>query len=454
MTRTIAVVALLLVCCGASATTLDFEAGFVDSEGTTWSVDSGVATSATQAHGGTWSAYFNGTNKTPMWTTDGRYIGAGANDFELSLWMYPTGGGVNCIWGTGATKRSVLYFDNADKKLRFYDQDSGAFIAETGASVVLNTWQMVTVRRVGSTLSMWHNTTQIASAIVAGPMMTGPDRFVLGGEYLQYDQPFVGYIDDVYFSWFGEASPTPPVHSPVGVEFAGSGRMEFRGPTTRSGIDDQYTKSLLHYDGGLLDESGKPWIVYGAYSAATPGKFGSGCASGSAAVDNMRSAVSADWYFPGDFTIDAWFKPITAGPGGLNKKFIWYQIEGGGVGFGFYVLRSAGVDSLVLSADGIVEHSAPVTLAPGAWTHLAASVSGSTYYLFQDGSLLDSGIIEARSYLTGNVGTGLLLQTLSADWPCNIDELRVSKGIARWTSAFTPPTAAYVAGRQGWVALR
>ena len=30
-----------------------------------------------------------------------------------------------------------------------------------------------------------------------------------------------------------------------------------------------------------------------------------------------------------------------------------------------------------------------------------------------------------------------------ASWNGWIDELRVSKGIARWTADFTPPTAAY-----------
>jgi hypothetical protein len=32
---------------------------------------------------------------------------------------------------------------------------------------------------------------------------------------------------------------------------------------------------------------------------------------------------------------------------------------------------------------------------------------------------------------------------MTTDYPLFLDEFRVSKGIARWTANFTPPTAAY-----------
>lgn len=45
-------------------------------------------------------------------------------------------------------------------------------------------------------------------------------------------------------------------------------------------VDDIYTKSLLHFDGNITDESGKTWTAYGgAATSGTQKKFGSGALS-------------------------------------------------------------------------------------------------------------------------------------------------------------------------------
>ena len=83
----------------------------------------------------------------------------------------------------------------------------------------------------------------------------------------------------------------------------------------------------------------------------------------------------------------------------------------------------------------------------GQWHHIAVVRNGSTWYLFRDGTEVhsdtdNSPILDisqpldiGNSFDLGNAVYGYM--------PGYIDELRFSKGIARWTSGFTPPTSPY-----------
>lgn len=86
------------------------------------------------------------------------------------------------------------------------------------------------------------------------------------------------------------------------------------------------------------------------------------------------------------------------------------------------------------------------------WYHLAVVRSGSTGYIFIDGTLLGSNpsAFTVSSATIPNIaadvrigdrldGVGSSIQNLGG-W---IDNIRVTQGVARYTSAFTPPAAAH-----------
>lgn len=87
------------------------------------------------------------------------------------------------------------------------------------------------------------------------------------------------------------------------------------------------------------------------------------------------------------------------------------------------------------------------TTAPstGAWAHVAATHDGTNIRLFKDGVLSAtsgsvSGITAPTTRNIFNIG-----DSPSTDGAFNgrLAGIRVSKGIARWTSNFTPPTRPY-----------
>lgn len=71
---------------------------------------------------------------------------------------------------------------------------------------------------------------------------------------------------------------------------------------------DEYTVSLLHFDGGLTDETGKVWTAQnGAAINTTQSKFGESSLYLNGTNQYLATLGSTDFDFgSGDFTIDWW----------------------------------------------------------------------------------------------------------------------------------------------------
>jgi len=80
------------------------------------------------------------------------------------------------------------------------------------------------------------------------------------------------------------------------------------------------------------------------------------------------------------------------------------------------------------------------------WYHWAFVKNGSNVGLYIDGTLLVSN--DTAAFEMPNVAKELLIGQMGYTAGSSIDgwmdEIRISKGIARWTTNFTPPTMAYI----------
>jgi hypothetical protein len=221
-----------------------------------------------------------------------------------------------------------------------------------------------------------------------------------------------------------------------------------------AGIDDVYTKALLHMDGAntsttFTDESGKAWTRGGSAQISTA-NYEFGGASGlfaSATSDYISTPTNTDFNLgTGDFTIDYWMKSTQTtqyathfakcpGAWGTGMWTIICHYAGAG-DINFYAYDYAVGDHGVLkTTTGLIN--------TGNWTHIAVVRSGNNWNLYVGGvskaSLsasitiadLSGGVSIARDETNGRYYNG------------NIDEFRFSKGIARWTANFTPPAGPY-----------
>jgi hypothetical protein len=147
-----------------------------------------------------------------------------------------------------------------------------------------------------------------------------------------------------------------------------------------------------------------------------------------------------DWNFgSGDFTVDFWARyngtPTGAffgqsGGGGGNPKFAYYIDN-----------ISSNNITLHTSTIGNIYWSWPSGNRPNStWNHYAFVRSGNNWYIFVDGTMIDS--VKSQSGSLPDVSSDLRFMTDGENWQGWVGymtNIRVSKGIARWTSNFTPP---------------
>ena len=217
-------------------------------------------------------------------------------------------------------------------------------------------------------------------------------------------------------------------------------------------VDDSYSVALLHMNGAdasttFTDESGKTWTAYGGAQIDTAqSKFGGASGLFDGTGDYTKTANSADFDFgTGDFTIDFWMRRngAVAYAGIVTSGKIDYSA---GLAFD---LGTAGTTIRVLSSysgSPAVNIAASSAIANLTWTHVALVRYGNTMTLYQGGTSV--GSVNSTGWTCNSAGLGFSVGQNgidSTDYLFNgwIDEVRVSKGIARWTANFTPPTSEY-----------
>lgn len=211
---------------------------------------------------------------------------------------------------------------------------------------------------------------------------------------------------------------------------------------------------LCHADGAngstsFTDTSLSAHVLSASGSAVvstTSPKFGSGSADFSAGgLSNVNAAGSTgDWNFgAGQFTIEAWGYATSSATTGIN--IIIGQFQGNsnlGWDFGFV----SGPLSFYYSTTGTNNPSVVGSYTPplNTWVHYAVDRDASNVLrVYVNGSVLASATVSAAFFAStlscrfGNDGNG------TRPWPGRPDEVRVTKGVARYGGAFTPPTAPF-----------
>lgn len=207
---------------------------------------------------------------------------------------------------------------------------------------------------------------------------------------------------------------------------------------------------LLHLDGSngsttFTDNSPSPktaTVSGNAQVSTSQFKYG----GASAVFDGVDDAVSFPnsldlQFLSGDFTIEFWFFaskaaqtqnfPRLLAKGNFSATGGWnviYFKATGEVGFDIYTPAT-----LFFSA-GIASDN--------TWTHVAITRSGGTLRTFLNGVPGGSGanatnLNDASVVVLGNE------PNFASDFNGYIDDVRLTKGVARYTSAFTPPSAAF-----------
>ncbi len=213
---------------------------------------------------------------------------------------------------------------------------------------------------------------------------------------------------------------------------------------------------LLHFDGAsgsttITDATGNNTVTATGTAALSTAQYKFGTASlalGSGTTANASVANSTNFDINSqDFTLECFVyvsSTITTSAGIFDRR----SPSNTNSGWALYIyLNSSNVAELSFVA-GVNSGGWSVsmngsTVSVGAWHHVAITKQGTTYRLFLDGAL---SVSQTSSATIPTISAPAIIGNFvsnSATFPGYIDEMRYTAGVALYTAAFTPPTAAF-----------
>ena len=141
-----------------------------------------------------------------------------------------------------------------------------------------------------------------------------------------------------------------------------------------------------------------------------------------------------------DFTFECWVYPTSINSTGTTNLICGQYGSSANTGRMIFGFQSS--NQLVLRINGGTIYLSYTGISTNTWYHIAWTHddSANTHYLFVDGILRDSGSIPAL-YTGRDTAIGCEVSGLSTSYSFvgQMDSIRVTKGVCRYTSNFTVP---------------
>lgn len=231
--------------------------------------------------------------------------------------------------------------------------------------------------------------------------------------------------------------------------------QQIRGHQTPSGFGG--ATLLLHMDGAnnsttFTDVLGHAITPAGNAKISTAqSKFGGASAVFDGVGDYLETPYSTDFVFgTGDFTVEFWIY-VNNDPTHNASTTIMDFSSYSGLGYltntAWFVNGTLSGANFTMFCNGVISSTqvgGSFSFAHSTWKHIAFVRSGSSFKTYLDGTLAASGTnagsLNANTGMTLRIGSG---RTARTDFSGYIDDVRINKGIAVYTSNFTPPAAAH-----------
>jgi hypothetical protein len=424
---------------GAGKTTVSNNTTFIDSSTNAFTVTrngdtvhSGHNPFSTVSDG---SAYFDGTGDSLTVPTSVN-LDMGTSNFTLEAWIYPTSYSASttliCGRQSNAPLRVLQYRLESSGALSFlYTYNSGTLVTNftTPSAISLNTWSHVAVVRNGTTLTSYVNgVSQATATLPSGASLdSSGTQFCVGDGTGYATQGFFGYISNlrlvigtaVYTSNF-----TPSTSALTAIT-----------NTQLLLLTDNY--SIVNSTPTVLPVtiSGNTTISTAQYpTGMTRSIYFDGTGDYLSIPSNAAFSFST-----GDFTIEFWMHMTSYGS--INQNILDFRgSSGSGTNIAIYIENVGGTGTKQLRLyDGTSDAAVTSNNFPlNTWSHVAVTRSGTSLKFFVNGTQVGSTSTNSTNYSNT---AGIYIGAYSgpqAYYFGYISNLRVVKGIAVYTSSFTP----------------
>lgn len=404
-------------------------------------------TSTIASNGG--SMYFDGSGDYLQVPSSDKF-NFGTGDFTIDAWIYlkSYSPGWTGVYASGVISKD----DNVSRtfaidirgtstsytSMNFVGGSGGAstsFDVGQSQTFYLNTWYHIAITRSGTTIGWYVNGARIGT-YTSSLNFTGTSDVRIGRDgYPGYTYDFPGYIAQpriikgtALYTGATYTVPTAPVTPTAATTLLLNGM--------NAGIYDATTINDME-------------TVGNAQVTTAVSKYGGSSVYFDGADDQLFSPSSANHSFgTGDFTIEGWL--YISSYSNANQVIVsdWtssYTTNS----WTFHSHHSAVSQKLSFWCYNYNSGSAMIagttTLATGTWYHVAITRSGTSFRMFLNGTQEGSTVTSSVSvdgggaipwYVGGNTNAGNFLNGY-------LDDLRITKGVARYTANFTPPTQAF-----------
>ena len=394
------------------------------------------------------SGYFDGSGDY-LTVPDNAAYEVGSDNFTEEFWIYPTSASMT---GSIIDKRSSAGNYSECPQIQIASNQPIAYVSYSGSSWAVNingssnvkpySWNHIALTRSSSTWTLWLNGASVGSATSSGTVYAGSSSLVIGAASSAGEVPITGYLSSVrivkgtalYTSAF--TPPTAPLTAVANTQLL----LNF----TNGGIIDNTAKNVLE-------------TVGNAQISTSVKKFGTGSLAFDGTGDVLTAPASQYTNYingSGDWTYEFWVYYNALPSGGTYGASIYAQDDGAGIVSPFNIVQQGNTWKLWASTNGsawdIFDNVtlATTSLSTSTWYHIAFVRNAGTLKMYVNGTQA------ASTTLTANIQTNTTRKLwLFGTWQNNpsnaggingyIDDLRITKGVARYTTTFTPPTAAF-----------
>jgi hypothetical protein len=367
------------------------------------------------------SGYFDGSGDSLTATNNAAYdFGSGA--FTIEAWAFPTTASQLAFAARGQSTGFEGWIISTTNFLATTNGSSWDITITFTTALTANAWNHVAIVRNGNVYTAYLNGVANGTTTVSGSIVAGTAVAVIGRRNGQTD--YSGYISNLRIvkgTAVYTANFTPPT-APLTAITNTSLLTNF----TNAGIYDATSKNDLE-------------TVGNAQISTTQSKFGGSSMYFDGTGDYLYRANNPNVLGSGDWTIEGWY--YQAGGSGY-RVFVSTRTaaDGGAAATVFF-----GLFNNVLFYDGSTSGGISIvggtSISASTWNHVALVRYGSTVTMYlngvSQGTATDSNNKSNADLWVGGQNTLYYLNGY-------IDDLRITKGIARYTSNFTPPTTAFL----------
>lgn len=357
----------------------------------------------------------------------------GSGDFTVELWFLPLSlsgyqgfAGKRDVgphygpWSIGLNGSAVI--------VSLSTSGESWAVNASGGTANLNGWNHAAMVRSGTTVNVWLNGTRVVDTTISGALCTNSYVTAIGDFTADATTAIKGAMSAVNIvkgtaAYSPGATITVPTAIPTVAEGT-SALLLFNGPGT---VGDAAKKNLISLNGN-------------ARVSTTQAKFGPASIAFGGSTDNVVivNAGTTCTFGTGDFTIEFWAYLSSA----VGYRWLYDSEPSGTTGVYPMVYMS---DATLLYGTSNAIKITGGSVSTGEWHHIAVARSGTTTKMFLDGSQTGSDYTDSNDYLNpamrpilGNYGWNR-----SGGIVGYMDEIRVTKGVARYTANFTPSSKPY-----------